>query len=99
MAPDLDRLTKREAYEMGLQAGIAMRQTDEAAAAALKPGWKTSEWWLTCATVAFAIWVGVQMVLDPQLDLERGAAIVGLVVAAAWKYQDVRKVVKVDAAK
>jgi hypothetical protein len=96
---DLDRLSKREAYQAGLEDGAAAHQSNEAAAVALKPGWMTSEFWLTVATVAFATWVGVQMVLDPELDLERGAAIVGLVVAAAWKYQDVRKTVKAEAVK
>jgi hypothetical protein len=85
--PDLDRLTKPEVWHAAFAAG-------RAEAAAEKPGWKTSEFWLTVVTVAFASWVGYRLVLDASLELERGAAIVGLVIAAAWKYTDVRKTLK-----
>ena len=85
--PDLDRLTKAEAWDAGVAAG-------RAEAAAEKPGFYTSEFWVTAVTVAFAMWVGYRLMLYPELDLERGAAIIALVIAAAWKYVDVRKTLK-----
>lgn len=90
--PDLDRLSKVEVWHAAFAAG-------RADASAQKPGWQTTEFWLTVVTLSFATWVGYRMVLDTGLDLERGGAIVALVVAAAWKYQDGRKAVKTEAGK
>ena len=90
--PDLDRMTKPEIWAAGLAAG-------RLEALAEKPGYLTSEFWITGVTLIFAIWVGSRLIMDPSIDLERGGAIVALVVAAAWKYQDVRKVVKTEGSK
>lgn len=88
---DLDRLTKREAYAAGVAEG---RAASRSPAESSKPGYQTSEFWLTLMTTIFSMWVGYRLVVNPELDLERGGAVIAAVLGAAWFYTTKRSEVK-----
>ena len=100
MAADLDRLTKREAYEAGLKEGRASVVTPAPVVVPVevKSGWHSSEFWIVAATTLYSMWVGYMLIIDPNLDLERGGAVIAAVLGAAWYYTSKRVEVKKDAA-
>jgi hypothetical protein len=49
-------------------------------------GWRATEFFITAATTAFAMWVGYRVIIDPELDLQRAIAAVTGVVTVAWFY-------------
>lgn len=74
--------SEQEAYTQGLYDGEQK--------AVSKPGYKTSEFYVVATTTAFSMWVGAMMVLNPEIELQRGGAIIAAVLAAAWQYTKIR---------
>lgn len=83
---DLDRLTRAER-----ELWHAAHATGRAEVLAERPIWRSGVFWLTAAAGGFAAWVGYHLIIDPALEIERGAAVVAMVIAALWKYTDDRK--------
>ena len=52
----------------------------------MKPGWKTSEFWLTLLVTGFAMWAGSEVLLDTGIELERFLTVVATISGAAALY-------------
>lgn len=74
-----------------------MAEADQIAAV-VKPGWRSSEFWLTAAVVGFGMWGGGVVLLTPEVELERYLAVLAAVGAAAGLYVQQRTSLKKEVA-
>jgi hypothetical protein len=88
---DLDRLSKREAYEEGFADGRGSVDL-------IRSGILSTEFWIIGATTFFAMAVGGYAVLHPEIELERVLGVLAAVVAVAWRYTTSRTDLKKTAA-
>jgi len=64
----------------------------------MKSGWKSSEFYLVAAWLAFAMWIVNTAIGDPSIELDRVVALLGLVAMPVGYYFQQRTALKKNGA-